>query len=106
MALVNQPQALKNLIGKNEVLLPEEGTNIKIILSNETYAKPIITKMARELQIDFVVLGGEIDQYRNSVLGSIIINAGDHDQERIQRYLSEHEIQSSKIQYDNEDLNI
>lgn len=101
-----QPQALKNLIGKSEVLLPKEGINIKILLSNKTYTQPIITRMARELQVDFVVLGGEMDRYQNSILGSVIINAGNKEAEKIECYLSEHGLQWSEIQYEDDELNI
>ncbi len=71
---LQQPQALINLIGEKDISMPIDGITIKVLLSNENSSKPIITAMAREIGIDFIVLGGEMDNYRNNVLGSIIIN--------------------------------
>lgn len=93
-----QPQALINLIGENdEVLLPETGTSLKVMLANDTYIQPIFTKMARELEVDFVVLGGGMEQYQNNVLGSLIINTGNQEAERIKNYLSERGLQWSVV---------
>ncbi len=39
----------------------------------------IITRMARELDIDFSVVGGRIERYRDTVMGFLIINVSDAD---------------------------
>jgi len=76
---LKQPQALKNLIGQKDLVLLQEGINIKILLSHEISCQPVITRMARELSIDFMILGGEMESYQKHTLGSIIINIpGEH----------------------------
>lgn len=89
---LRQPKALNNIVGDKDLNLPESGTNIKILMSREMSDKPIITKMSRELQTDFMILGGETERYRNSILGSVIINVSDADLPRIVRYLDSHDV--------------
>lgn len=85
---LKQPQALKNLIGNKDLVVLKEGVNIKILLSHEISSKPIITRMARELSIDFVILGGEMESYRNRALGSVIINVSSEHFHTVKKYLS------------------
>jgi D-methionine transport system ATP-binding protein len=89
---MRQPQALINLIGKKEQILPREGINIKIILSQDIAQKPLLTEMARKLHTDFLILGGEMEQFRESVLGSVTINVTDDDYPRIVEFFNDHQV--------------
>jgi D-methionine transport system ATP-binding protein len=89
---LKQPQALRNLIGDEDLILPQEGVNLRILLSKEISNKPIITQMARELQSDFMILGGEMENYRNNVLGSVIINVDHQNLSNVTKYLDEHKV--------------
>jgi D-methionine transport system ATP-binding protein len=89
---MSQPRALSNITGNRELILPEQGINLKILLSKETAHKPIVTRMSRELQTDFMILGGETERYRNSILGSIIINISEDLLPQIGKYLDEHNV--------------
>lgn len=84
---LRQPPALSNIIGDRELALPVAGTNLKILMSKELTDKPLITRMSRELQTDFMILGGEMENYRDKIMGSVIINVADKDLPRILRYL-------------------
>lgn len=86
---LNQPPALKNLIGQKEIALPETGINIEIFYSQDNASHPIITKMARELNIDCIILGGEMESYKNSPLGSIIINIPNDEFNNVRKYLDD-----------------
>ena len=44
---LEQPPALKNLIGHKDLVVPQTGINIEIFFSKENSSNPIITKMAR-----------------------------------------------------------
>lgn len=85
---LRQPQALTNLIGEKDHFLPDKGCNIKILLSQEMYDKPIIIQMARDLGIDFLIVGGELDRFRESTLGSVIINISEPDMLHVANYLT------------------
>lgn len=89
---LRQPQALTNLIGLKDLLLPSEGFNIKILLSKEISNTPIITQMARELETDFLIVGGEMDRFRESMLGSVIINVPECDVPKITSFLNSHHV--------------
>jgi D-methionine transport system ATP-binding protein len=84
---LRQPKALSNIIGDKDLNLPETGINIKILLSEKLADKPVITMMSRELHTDFMILGGETERYRNSILGSVIINVSEVELPRIVQYL-------------------
>ena len=70
----DRPQALHNLIGKEEYSLPSGGSNIKIILSSQESYTNIISDLARNLDIDVSLVGGKIEQIRNGSIGELIIN--------------------------------
>ena len=85
---LRQPQALINLTGSKDQILPQEGVNIKITLSPEVAQKPLFSEMARTLQTDFLILGGEMERFRENVLGSVTINVTDADYTRITEFLN------------------
>jgi D-methionine transport system ATP-binding protein len=89
---LRQPKALINLIGRKDQILPHNGVNIKITLSQEVAQKPLITEMARNLQTDFLIMGGEMERFRDSVLGSITINVMDADYTRVTDFLNAHQV--------------
>lgn len=89
---LRQPQALSNIIGNRDLILPGKGANIKILMSKEISDKPVITRMSRELGTDFLILGGEMESYRSSVLGSIIINIPDEALPRVVKYLNDNNV--------------
>ena len=89
---LQQPKALKNLIGESNVVLTNKGINISILLSNDDSTKPIITQMARELDIDFTILGGEMESYRGKILGSVVINILPKQYKDVKEYLTNHNV--------------
>lgn len=89
---LNQPPALKNLIGQKDLVLPETGANIEIFFSKENASDPIITKMARELMIDCIILGGEMRKYGDRSLGSIIINISSDEFDKVKKYLNDNKV--------------
>ena len=94
---MRQPEALVNLIGEEKLLETEGGITIKILLSNLHSTEPLISQMARELNIDFIFLGGEFGKYQIGVLGSILINIKEKDFYAVSEYLSKREIHWKKI---------
>ncbi|WP_294360234.1 methionine ABC transporter ATP-binding protein, partial [uncultured Clostridium sp.] len=85
---LHQPKALKSLLGEAEdELLPEEGTNIRIVFPKESSEGSVITSMARELDIDFSIVGGKLEKFRDDVLGALIINIDEDNISRVKDYL-------------------
>ncbi len=94
---LRQPQALKNLTGVKEWMLPRKGVNLRILMSQRYTERSIITKMARETDLDFMVLGGEMEQFRDSMMGSLIINIKDEELKKITSFLDANEVLWKRI---------
>lgn len=87
---------LKRLLGEDEIL-PDYGVNIRIFFSKSISQKNIITSMARTLDIDFSIVWGKLEKFRDNVLGSLVINIKDEDKDKICAYLKEKAIASEVL---------
>ena len=96
---------MKILIGEEE-LLPITGYNIKIFFTKEITQSCLITSLARQLDIDFSIVWGRLEKFRDSVMGSLIINTNEENKIKILKYLDERsiewEIDSDLIQIENQ----
>lgn len=81
-------EELRKLITDDYAVIPS-GTNIRLMFPREIANESIITRMARELDIDFSVVGGRIERYRDTVMGFLIINVSDADLEKVINWLKE-----------------
>jgi D-methionine transport system ATP-binding protein len=77
---------LRKLMGEDE-LLPSTGKNIKLFFPKEISQECLITSIARELDIDFSIVWGKLEKFRDEVLGSLIINAAEENVDSILKYL-------------------
>lgn len=89
---LQQPPALKSLIGEKDLLVHNKGITLKIMLSNEHSDTPIITQMAQDLKTNFIILGGEMDRFREHILGSVMINISSESLESVQKYLNSRQV--------------
>jgi len=82
--------SLKKFLGEaDEELLPTTGVNIKLFFPSTSSENALITKMARELNIDFSIVWGKLEKFRDEVLGNLVININEEDKEKVTRYLEE-----------------
>lgn len=79
-------KGLQKLIGEENIVLPR-GTNIKILFPKDTSNDSIITSMARELDIDFSIVFGRLEKFRDDILGSLIINTETENGKKVKNYL-------------------
>lgn len=84
-------KGLKKLLGEEDIL-PKEGINIKLYFPKHNSNQSIITAMARALDIDFSVVWGRLERFRDDVLGSLVININANDYEKVEKYLSDSDI--------------
>ena len=86
--------SLKKFLGEEEDddALPKNGVNIKLFFPSDSSENALITKMARELNIDFSIVGGKLEKFRNNVLGTLTININEKDREEVMKYLSSKDI--------------
>ena len=87
---------LQKLVGEEDIVLPK-GTNIRIIFPKEISNDSIITSMARNLDIDFSIICGKLEKYREDILGSLIINVSFEHKEKVKKYLDEKEVRWEEI---------
>ena len=80
---------LKKFLGADEEdeFYPEEGINIRLYFPSASSENQVITKMAKDLSIDFSIIGGKLEKFRHEILGSLIINIEERDKEAVTAYL-------------------
>lgn len=85
--------SLKKFLGEEEEdILPNSGINIKLYFPSTASENALITKMARELNIDFSIVWGKLEKFREDILGNLVININEEDKDKVINYLREKEI--------------
>ena len=87
---------LQKLVGEDDIVLPK-GSNIRIIFPKEISNNTIITSMARDLDINFSIICGKLEKYRDDILGSLIINVSNDHRENIKNYLNSKNVRWEEI---------
>ena len=78
---------IKKFLGEESHTLPKTGVNIQLFFLDETSDEPVVTEMARELNIDFSICWGKLEEFRSNVFGSLVINVKEEDREAVVNYL-------------------
>ncbi|MBR2801824.1 MAG: methionine ABC transporter ATP-binding protein [Erysipelotrichaceae bacterium] len=84
---VKPEKDVKKFLQSDSNLLPAEGINIQLFFTDKT-DEPIITMMARELNINFSICWGKLEDFRSSVYGSLVINVKEEDRDNVLAYLN------------------
>lgn len=85
---LNPQLSLKKFLGEDEEgALPNEGVNIKIFFSNDTSKDTLITNMARDLDLNFSIVYGKLEKFREDILGSLVINIKTDEKEKVISYI-------------------
>ena len=67
--------------------LPDYGVNIQLFFTGEGSMEPIVTTMARELNEDFSICWAKIEDFRDELHGSLVINAKEEYKDEICSFL-------------------
>lgn len=78
---------IKSFLREESGLLPTEGVNIQLFFFGEGSEAPVITQMARELDMDLSICWAKLEDFRDSVYGSIVLNIKETDRERVCAFL-------------------
>ena len=81
-------EKMMHFLGEDEEL-PKEGVNIRLYFPSQISYQPIVTKMARELDIDFSIVWGKLEKLNDNVVGSLVINANMDLAKKIEAYLQQ-----------------
>lgn len=90
---------LSSLIDEEEIL-PNNGVNIKVYFPRNCSSDSIITKMARELDIDFSICWGKLEKFRDNVLGTLIINIKEEYKEIVLDYIKKINVECEVIEHE------
>ncbi|MBS5982717.1 MAG: methionine ABC transporter ATP-binding protein [Clostridium butyricum] len=86
-------KSLKKFLGEeDEENLPDTGINIKLYFPSNSSENALITRMSRELEIDFSIVWGKLEKFRDQVLGGLVININEEDKEKVLKYLEDKDI--------------
>ncbi|HSR05134.1 MAG TPA: NIL domain-containing protein, partial [Proteiniclasticum sp.] len=83
----NPAKSLKKLIGEDELEILPKGINIRIFFTKDYSNQTIITTMSKDLNVDFSIVWGKLENFSGNVLGSLVININPQDKENIESYL-------------------
>lgn len=89
-------KGLQSLMGEEEIVLPK-GLNIKILFPKEISNSTLITAMARELNLDFSIVFGKLEKFKDDILGSLIINTESENSKQVKQYLDSKNVRWEEI---------
>ncbi|MDE5591624.1 MAG: methionine ABC transporter ATP-binding protein [Helicobacter sp.] len=78
---------MREFLGENEIL-PNDGLNIRLYFPQEVSQNPIITQMARDLEINCNIVWGHLESFGGVALGVLVINVDSAVKESVCEYLS------------------
>ena len=81
-------EKMKECLGEVEILR-STGTNIRLFFPKEVAQNSVITHMARSLNIDFNIVWGKLEKLNDNVLGSLVINIDEKDNENVLAYIKQ-----------------
>ncbi len=88
---LSPPENFKRLVEEEYTLIPG-GINIRLIFPRHISQEAVITRMARELDIDFSIVGGTLDRYLDDILGILIINVQPGQFDMVAKYLDKKQL--------------
>ena len=83
---------VKQFLQEESGHLPDTGINIQLFFTDESSDDPVITMMARSLDINFSICWGKLEDFRSSVFGSLVINVREEDRKKVCDYLDEKKV--------------
>lgn len=89
---VKPTKDVKSFLQEESGHLPETGVNIQLFFTDESSDEPVITMMARNLNINFSICWGKLEDFRSNVYGSLVINVHEEDQKKVCDYLDDRKV--------------
>ena len=84
-------EKMKEFLGENEVV-PSNGVNVKLYFPKDNAYQSFITKMARELNMDFNIVWGKLEEINTHIVGNMVINIEDKNKDVVLDYIKQHDI--------------
>ncbi len=78
---------IKAFLHEDSDLLPEDGVNVQLFFTDESADEPVISQMARKLNLDFSISWAKLEEFRSNIYGSLVITIKEEDKEKVLSYL-------------------
>ncbi|MBQ8955916.1 MAG: methionine ABC transporter ATP-binding protein [Lachnospiraceae bacterium] len=85
-------QEIRDFLRDRSEKLPADGINIQLFFNGANNYDPVVTQMARTLDTNFSICWAKLEDFRQSVYGSLVINTNETDKERILKFLDENNV--------------
>jgi D-methionine transport system ATP-binding protein len=85
-------QEIRSFLRDTSELLPKTGVNVQLFFFGEGSQEPVVTQMARELGEDFSICWAKLEDFRENVYGSLVINVKECDRDRVCQFLTERNV--------------
>ncbi len=82
---------MKDFLGETEIV-PNEGVNIKLYFPKDNAYQAFITTMARELDMNFNIVWGKLEEINTHIVGNMVINIDESNKDIVTNYIKEHDI--------------
>ena len=82
---------LRQFLGE-ETAARQQGVNLRIMLLDDDHSRKMLSRIARELEVEYKICGGGMENYRGKQLGDMMINLEEKDALRVKAFLDEEKI--------------
>lgn len=89
---------IRDFLREESDKLPSTGINLKLFFFGEGNQRPIVTQMAQELHTDFNICWAKLEDFREDVYGSLVLNMDEKDLKRACDYLDSKNVTWEVIQ--------
>lgn len=78
---------IKSFLREGSELLPKTGVNIQLFFFGAGSEEPVVTQMARELGQDFSICWAKLEDFRENIYGSLVLNIRAEEKESVCAFL-------------------
>ncbi|MBQ6478232.1 MAG: methionine ABC transporter ATP-binding protein [Erysipelotrichaceae bacterium] len=86
---IRPSKEIKAFLHESSELLPDNGVNIQLFFTDESADEPVISQMARKLNLDFSISWAKLEDFRSNIYGSLVITVDEKDKDKVLKYLDE-----------------
>ncbi len=83
---------IRDFLREESDKLPATGVNLKLFFYGEGNQRPIVTQMSQELHTDFNICWAKLEDFREDVYGSLVLNMEEKDLEKACAFLDSKDV--------------
>lgn len=93
-------EEIQSFVGNDVEFLPKDGRNIKLFFNDDNSSSHTITSIAHDLNVNFDICQGKLENFRGTIMGSLVINVEEKDADAIFDYLDNKNIMWEELKND------